>query len=136
MIGLNSSRLRGREFKGDGKAAMGEIPRIDRSFAGLNAGLAGELDYPFYWSSTTLLSSKGTAVFAVYISFGRGLGSMDGVPNDYPSWDRGPQCEVQRVFNYVRLVRTVDRTEVRYGYVDKDDDTCGGKAPAAINGFY
>ena len=84
---------------------------------------AGEKDYPFYWSSTTFLRFGGVAA-AVYVSFGEGLGSMDGVnvidvhgagcqrsdpkdgdPNDYPSWGHGPQGDVQRVFNYVRCVR-------------------------------
>ena len=81
---------------------------------------AGKKDYPFYWSSTTF--SGGSS--AVYVSFGEGLGSMDNVnvidvhgagcqrsdpktgdPDDYPSWGHGPQGDVQRVFNYVRLVR-------------------------------
>jgi hypothetical protein len=85
---------------------------------------AGEEDYPFYWSSTTFLRFDGSATAAVYVAFGRGLGSMDGVniidvhgagcqrsdpkdgnSNDYPSWGHGPQGDVQRVFNYVRCVR-------------------------------
>ena len=85
---------------------------------------AGEKDYPFYWSSTTFLRFDGSATFAVYVVFGEGLGTMDGVnvidvhgagcqrsdpkdgnPNDYPSWGHGPQGDVQRVFNYVRCVR-------------------------------
>jgi len=85
---------------------------------------AGEKDYPFYWSSTTFLRFGGVATAAAYVSFGEGLGSMDGVnvidvhgagcqrsdpkegdPNDYPSWGHGPQGDVQRVFNYVRCVR-------------------------------
>jgi hypothetical protein len=85
---------------------------------------AGEKDYPFYWSSTTFLRFDGSATAAVYVAFGEGLGSMDGVnvidvhgagcqrsdpkdgnPNDYPSLGHGPQGDVQRVFNYVRLVR-------------------------------
>ncbi len=85
---------------------------------------ANEPDYPFYWSSTTFLRFDGSATAAVYVAFGEGLGTMDGVnvidvhgagcqrsdpkdgdPNDYPSWGHGPQGDVQRVFNYVRLVR-------------------------------
>ena len=85
---------------------------------------AGEEDYAFYWSGTTFLRFDGSASAAVYISFGEGLGSMDGTtvidvhgagcqrsdpkdgtPNDYPTWGFGPQGDVQRVFNYVRLVR-------------------------------
>lgn len=87
---------------------------------------AGEADYPFYWSGTTFLSSTGSADQAVYVSFGRGLGTMDGDnvidvhgagcqrsdpksgdSDDYPSWGNGPQGDVQRVFNFVRLVRDV-----------------------------
>jgi hypothetical protein len=90
---------------------------------------AGEKDYPFYWTGTTFLRFDGTATSAVYVSFGRGLGSMDSVnvidvhgagcqrsdpkdgnPNDYPSWGFGPQGDVQRVFNYVRLVRDATPT--------------------------
>ena len=85
---------------------------------------AGQIDYPFFWTGTTHVRYSGYAENAVYISFGRGLGSMDGVdvidvhgagcqrsdpkdgdPDDYPSWGNGPQGDVQRVFNYVRLVR-------------------------------
>ncbi len=85
---------------------------------------AGQVDYPFYWSSTTHLRADGSGRAAVYVAFGRGLGSMDGTnvidvhgagaqrsdpkdgdPNSYPSWGNGPQGDVQRVFNYVRLVR-------------------------------
>jgi hypothetical protein len=29
----------------------------------------------------------------------------DGDPADYPSWGHGPQGDVRRVFNHVRLVR-------------------------------
>jgi hypothetical protein len=85
---------------------------------------AGEKDYAFYWSGTTFLRFDGSAGMAVYVAFGRGLGSMDGTtvidvhgagcqrsdpkdgdPADYPSWGNGPQGDVQRVFNCVRLVR-------------------------------
>jgi hypothetical protein len=86
---------------------------------------AGDKDYPFYWSTTTFVRFDGSAASAVYVAFGRGLGSMDGVnvidvhgagcqrsdpkdgaPNDYPSWEEpAPQGDVQRVFNYVRCVR-------------------------------
>lgn len=85
---------------------------------------AGELDYPFYWTGTTHVRGDGSGGAAAYVAFGRGLGSMDGVnvidvhgagcqrsdpkdgdPNDYPSWGHGPQGDMQRVFNYVRLVR-------------------------------
>jgi hypothetical protein len=86
--------------------------------------LAGQADYPWYWSSTTFLRFDGSAAFAVYVAFGEGLGSMDGTTvidvhgagcqrsdpkdgseADYPLIGDGPQGDVIRVFNYVRLVR-------------------------------
>jgi hypothetical protein len=85
---------------------------------------AGEPDYPFYWTGTTFLRSIGSATEAVYVAFGRGLGSFDtvnvvdvhgagcqrsdpkdGDPNDFPRWGGGPQGDVGRVFNFVRCVR-------------------------------
>ncbi len=84
---------------------------------------AGEADYPFYWSSTTHVRAGGTGSAAVYVAFGRGMGSMDGVnvidvhgagcqrsdpkggdPEDYPRWGFAPQGDVQRVFNHARCV--------------------------------
>ena len=86
--------------------------------------LAGQTDYPFFWTSTTHLSSNGSGAAAIYIAFGRGLGTYDGVtvedvhgagcqrsdpkdgdPSEYPSLGFGPQGDVRRVFNFVRLVR-------------------------------
>ncbi|WP_320046818.1 DUF1566 domain-containing protein [uncultured Ilyobacter sp.] len=100
--------------------------------------LAGEADYPWYWSGTTHLQAGGGVSRGVYIAFGRGLGSMDGVnvidvhgagcqrsdpkdgdPEDYPCAGNGPQGDVQRVFNYVRLVR--DAT-ILTGDLDSDGD--------------
>ncbi|MBN1820130.1 MAG: DUF1566 domain-containing protein [Prolixibacteraceae bacterium] len=88
---------------------------------------AGDSDYPFYWTGTTHKRFDGSGYAAVYVAFGRGLGSMDwwnvidvhgagcqrsdpkeGNENDYPSWGHGPQGDVQRVFNFVRLVRNAD----------------------------
>ena len=85
---------------------------------------ADDKDYPFYWTGTTHIHGNGGGGSAVYVAFGRGLGSLDGInvidvhgagcqrsdpkegdPADYPSWGHGPQGDVQRVFNYVRLVR-------------------------------
>ncbi len=125
---------------------------------------AGDPDYPFYWSSTTFLRFDGSAENAVYLAFGRGLGAMDGTtvidvhgagcqrsdpktgdPDDYPAWGFGPQGDVQRVFNYIRLVRdTGGETPEPSGdenvYVSFTDSTCGGNSPcyasiqAAIDG--
>ncbi len=85
---------------------------------------AGEPDYPFYWTSTSFLRANGGAPGAVYVAFGRGLGTYDGVnvvdahgagcqrsdpkdgdPSDFPNWGDAPQGDVQRVFNHVRWVR-------------------------------
>ncbi len=98
---------------------------IDPAFSATEiTNLVGQADYPFYWTSTSFLRADGTAADAVYVAFGRGLGSYDGTnvvdvhgagcqrsdpkdgdPNDYPSWGFGPQGDVRRVFNHVRLVR-------------------------------
>ena len=85
----------------------------------------GEDDYACYWTGTSHVREDGTAANAIYVAFGEGLGSMDGTtiidvhgagcqrsdpkdgdPGDYPALS-GPQGDVQRVFNYVRLVRDV-----------------------------
>lgn len=88
----------------------------------------GEKDYPFYWSGTTHLDNHGGA----YVSFGRALGWMEsprqtgsyqlmdvhgagaqrsdpktGDPSAYPH-GKGPQGDVIRINNYVRLVRDGD----------------------------
>jgi hypothetical protein len=89
-------------------------------------------EYPFFWSSTTHLDGppdrQGGA--AVYVCFGRALGWMQfppgrgdfrlldvhgagaqrsdpkvGDPANFPH-GRGPQGDVIRIYNYVRLVRT------------------------------
>jgi uncharacterized protein DUF1566 len=86
---------------------------------------ACETDYPFYWSSTTHAnwSSIGGG-FASYVSFGRGMGYMNGWedvhgagaqrsdpkmgnPDDFPT-GHGPQGDAIRIFNFVRCVRDAD----------------------------
>jgi len=87
--------------------------------------MAGDADYPWYWSGTTHLKYTGSAASGSYVCFGRGMGTMDegvtiidvhgagcqrsdpktGDPGDYPSSGHGPQGDVRRVFNHVRLVR-------------------------------
>lgn len=85
--------------------------------------MAGEADYPFYWTGTTHVSGNGSAGRAAYVVFGRGLGQIDGSivdihgagcqrsdpkdgnPANYPSAGNGPQGDVSRVFNHVRCVR-------------------------------
>lgn len=86
---------------------------------------AGEVDYPFYWSSTTHNNwSTGVGGFASYVSFGRAMGYMNGWedvhgsgaqrsdpktgdPNDYPT-GHGPQGDAIRILNYVRCVRDIN----------------------------
>jgi hypothetical protein len=86
----------------------------------------GELDYPYFWSSTTHASvdvNEGRQ--AAYLTFGRALGYMRGRwedvhgagaqrsdpkignPDDYPE-GHGPQGDAIRIYNYVRLVRNVN----------------------------
>jgi hypothetical protein len=83
-------------------------------------------DYPFFWSSTTHLSLR-SAEWAVYICFGEALGFFPkgsttpidvhgaGAQRSDPKTDNGtdyssghgPQGDVVRINNYVRLVRTI-----------------------------
>ena len=93
----------------------------------------GEVDYDFYWTSTThanWTTDSGNA--AAYVSFGRGLGYMGsewvdihgagsqrsdpktGDPDEFPS-GRGPQGDAIRIYNSVRLVRGGDVTETPEG---------------------
>lgn len=78
--------------------------------------------YPFFWTSTTHLDGVNPYNTAVYITFGEGLGEMNGVLldvhgagcqrsdpksgdiNNYPKY-QGPQGDVRYVYNYVRAVR-------------------------------
>ncbi|MCB0154134.1 MAG: DUF1566 domain-containing protein [Anaerolineae bacterium] len=83
---------------------------------------AGQVDYPWFWTSTTHLKSNGSGSDGVYLSFGRALGYMHntwldvhgagaqrsdpktGDPADWPT-GHGPQGDAIRIDNYVRLVR-------------------------------
>ncbi len=95
-----------------------------------------ETNYPFFWSSTThanWTNEAGSA--AAYLAFGEALGFMQmppesgnytlldvhgagsqrsdpktGDPEDYP-YGNGPQGDVIRIYNYVRLVRDIS-TEI------------------------
>ena len=82
----------------------------------------GEMNYPFYWTSTTHVDAAGGGGGAVYIAFGEAFGYMmnswidvhgagaqrsdpkSGNPADYP-YGRGPQGDAIRIYNYVRCVR-------------------------------
>lgn len=91
----------------------------------------GEKNYPFYWSSTTHANMQNGGN-AAYVCFGEALGWMrdplgnyqlmdvhgagaqrsdpkNGDPNAYP-YGHGPQGDVIRIYNYVRLVREVNAT--------------------------
>lgn len=98
----------------------------------------GEVNYPFYWSGTThanFSALPGNA--AAYVCFGEALGWMEfppmsgnyqlmdvhgagaqrsdfktGDPASYP-FGNGPQGDVVRIVNYVRLVRDAGTTGVK-----------------------
>ncbi|MCB8920291.1 MAG: DUF1566 domain-containing protein [Ardenticatenaceae bacterium] len=83
---------------------------------------AGQVDYPWFWTSTTHAQPDGMGASAVYLAFGRATGYMNntwmdvhgagaqrsdpksGDPADYPT-GHGPQGDAIRINNYVRLVR-------------------------------
>ncbi len=97
----------------------------------------GSVNYPFYWSGTThsnMQANPGSN--AAYVCFGEGLGFMEeppgsenytlmdvhgagaqrsdpkvGDPNDFP-FGHGPQGDVIRIYNYVRLVRDASATSL------------------------
>ncbi|MCF7793980.1 MAG: DUF1566 domain-containing protein [Candidatus Cloacimonetes bacterium] len=96
-----------------------------------NAG--GETDYPYFWSGTTH-ANMDNGSYASYVSFGRALGWMEmppnsgnytlmdvhgagaqrsdpksGDPSSFP-YGHGPQGDVIRIYNYVRLVRDAEDT--------------------------
>lgn len=78
----------------------------------------GQKDYPYFWTSTTHLDGVVPEKGAVYIAFGKALGKMHGEimdvhgagaqrsdPKTGQPMSRGPQGDMIRVENYVRLVR-------------------------------
>lgn len=107
-------------------------PAIDVTFFNSTSitNEAGQADYPYYWTSSVLLDG-GPNPSGIYISFGRAMGYMSvyggwvdvhgagtqksdlmvGNPASYPT-GRGPQGDAIRIYNYVRLVRTVTTTAV------------------------
>ena len=89
----------------------------------------GDVDYPFYWTSTTHLGGGTPGSVAAYVAFGEAEGYMkaksswggyqlqdvhgagaqrsdpkSGDPAAFPN-GRGPQGDVIYIYNYVRLVR-------------------------------
>ncbi len=87
----------------------------------------GSMDYGFYWTGTTHLDGPSAGEAAVYISFGQAFGypntsgnlidvhgagaqrsdPKSGDPSDYLG-GFGPQGDVRRIYNLVRLVRDID----------------------------
>lgn len=84
----------------------------------------GEVQYPYFWSSTTHLDGTNPYSSAAYIAFGEAQGVMNnrlldvhgagaqrsdpktGNQEDYPEIF-GPQGDIRYVYNYVRAVRTI-----------------------------
>lgn len=86
---------------------------------------AGQIDFPWYWSSTTHgnWTNGNEGAWGAYVCFGRALGNMNGWvdvhgagaqrsdpkagdPAQY-SEGHGPQGDAVRIYNYVRLVRNI-----------------------------
>ena len=85
----------------------------------------GQLQYPYFWTSTNHQDGRNHYDSAVYIAFGRALGKMHdrirdvhgagaqrsdpkaGDSGDYPKYF-GPQGDMRMVFNFVRCVRNID----------------------------
>lgn len=93
---------------------------------------AGDIDFPFYWTSTTHINHMGDGRNAVYVAFGRAMGYMQGSwidvhgagaqrsdpktgnASDYPE-GHGPQGDAIRILNYVRCVCGGVSTEIVTG---------------------
>jgi len=111
---------------------------------------AGQLDYPAFWSSTTHVSSNGNSGTAVYITFGRALGYMNGQwmdvhgagaqraedksgnPSSYPT-GHGPQGDAVRIYNYVRCVTGGSDNDVQVGGVVDNTPVMQDQPPAGQN---
>jgi len=103
-----------------------------------------QTDYPYFWSSTTHANMMNGG-YAAYVSFGRALGWMEeppgsgnmnlmdvhgagaqrsdpksGDPDDWP-YGHGPQGDVIRIYNYVRLVRDVEDTNSNNDVIPDND---------------
>ena len=122
--------------------AITNSPAIDPMFTSSDIqDEGGGTNYPFYWSGTTHASlSNGKS--ASYVAFGEGLGFManqsdeyvlmdvhgagcqrsdpkSGDPEDYP-YGHGPQGDVIRIYNYVRMVRDTTITPDKINDQDMD----------------
>ena len=85
----------------------------------------GEINYPFFWTSTTHLDGMNPEASAAYVCFGECQGKMNdnlmdvhgagaqrsdpksGNIEDYPQFF-GPQGDVRYVYNYARAVRSIE----------------------------
>ncbi len=116
-------------------------PAIDPMFS---VSVLSDGEIPYYWTSTTHLDGppETQGDYAVYLTFGRAQGFMEippgsgnyqlldvhgagsqrsdpksGDPSDYPL-GHGPQGDVVRIFNYVRLVRDTDEPALQLVFAD------------------
>jgi hypothetical protein len=111
-------------------------PAIDPIFSTTQiTNEAGQPDFPYFWTSTTHLDGANLGDFAVYVSFGRALGYMNGQFMDVhgagaqrsdpkigitpdPTSSNAPQGDIIRIANYVRCVRGGDVQIVIGGEID------------------
>jgi hypothetical protein len=114
----------------------------------------GGTDYPYFWSSTTH-ENMTNGGYAAYVSFGRALGWMQdpfgqyqlldvhgagaqrsdpksGDPDEYP-YGHGPQGDVIRIYNYVRLVREIPLSSSDCGDANSDANINVSDAVFLIN---
>lgn len=113
-------------------------PAIDDLFSvSIIFDMKGEINYPYFWSSTTHLDGVNPYDSAVYIAFGEASGIMNeilmdvhgagaqrsdpksGLFLDYPD-SFGPQGDIRYVYNYVRCVRNTEPLQAG------DNDSDGG----------
>lgn len=105
----------------------------------------GDVNYPFYWTGTTHANwTENEGGFGAYVCFGEALGWMEeppgsgnyllmdvhgagaqrsdpkaGNPDEFPHGN-GPQGDVVRIYNYVRLVRDTNPT-TGFGELNMDN---------------
>lgn len=108
-----------RSLQTTNSAAINPIFEISEIF-----DMNGNVQYPYFWSSTTHLDGANPYSSAAYIAFGEAQGFMNnrlldvhgagaqrsdpktGNIEDYPEIF-GPQGDIRNVYNYARAVRTV-----------------------------
>jgi hypothetical protein len=112
---------------------------------------AGQLDYPWFWTSTTHVRAGGSGEAGVYICFGRAMGYMNsswmdvhgagaqrsdpksGDPANWPT-GHGPQGDAIRIYNYVRLVRGGAQS-AEVVVADGGELPLGGSQPSSEEGL-